>query len=67
MDLSFKKIGEVDITVKIIFITASERYYDKLKKQYYPELGNIVSIQKPIRNEELVKVVNMAITTKDEN
>ena len=60
-----KKIREVDKTVQIIFITASEHYYDKIKKQSYPELSNIVSIQKPIRNEELVKMVDTVLSTKD--
>ena len=60
-----KKIREVDKTVQIIFITASEHYYDKIKKQSYPELSNIVSIQKPIGNEGLVKAVNTVLATKD--
>jgi DNA-binding response OmpR family regulator len=52
-----KKIREVDKSNQIIFITASGHYYDKIKKQSYPELSNIVSVEKPIGNEELVKVV----------
>src|SRR5919198_5369708 len=60
-----KKIRELDINIKIIFITASEHYYDKLKKQSYPELSGIVYIQKPIGNEDPVKVVNTVLATKD--
>src|SRR5919198_3081887 len=59
-----KKIIEQDKTVKIIFITASEEHYNKIKNQNYPELESIVSIQKPIRNEDLVKVVNTVMATK---
>src|ERR687887_2560089 len=33
-----KKIREVDNTVRIIFITASEGYYEQLRTQSYPEL-----------------------------
>ena len=62
-----KKIIELDNTIQIIFITASEEYYNKLKKQSYPELSNIVSIQKPIGNEDLVKVVNRVLATKGPN
>jgi hypothetical protein len=34
---------------------ASEEHYNKIKKQNYPELENVIPIQKPIGNEELVK------------
>jgi two-component system catabolic regulation response regulator CreB/two-component system response regulator ChvI len=59
-----KKIREIDTKIQIIFITASEEHYNKIKKQNYPELESIVSIQKPIGNEELVRVVNMAIAAR---
>jgi DNA-binding response OmpR family regulator len=52
-----KKIREVDKTAKIIFITAGEGYYEQLRTQTYPELTNIKYIQKPIANEELVRLV----------
>jgi two-component SAPR family response regulator len=57
----FKKIREVDKAVHIIFITASEEYYEKFRSQHFPELCQINYIQKPIGNEELVQVVNMII------
>jgi len=55
-----KKIGEVDKTVKVIFITASEDYYKNIKDQFYPELTSSTTtfIQKPIENQELIKIVN---------
>jgi DNA-binding response OmpR family regulator len=56
-----KRIREVDRTVHIIFITASEAYYEKFRGQHFPELGKINYIQKPIGNEELVQIVNMII------
>ncbi|MFL6402157.1 MAG: PleD family two-component system response regulator [Nitrososphaeraceae archaeon] len=56
-----KKIIELDKTVHIIFITASEEYYEKFRSQHFPELGKINYIQKPIGNEELVQIVNMII------
>jgi CheY-like chemotaxis protein len=56
-----KKIREVDRTVHIIFITASEAYYEMFRGQHFPELGKINYIQKPIGNEELVQIVNMII------
>ncbi|MFL6405111.1 MAG: response regulator [Nitrososphaeraceae archaeon] len=56
-----KKIIELDKTVHIIFITASEEYYEKFRSQHFPELGKINYIQKPIGNEELIRIVNMII------
>ena len=58
-----KKIIEVDKTVHIVFITASEVYYEKFRNEHYPELGKIKYIQKPIGNEELIEIVDMIITT----
>ena len=57
-----KKIREVDKAVHIIFITASEAYYEKFRNEYFPELTKINYIQKPIRNDELVQIVNMIIS-----
>jgi DNA-binding response OmpR family regulator len=54
-----KKIMEIDKAVHIIFITAAEAYYEKFRGQYFPELAKINYIQKPIGNEELVRIVDM--------
>ncbi|MFL6365704.1 MAG: response regulator [Nitrososphaeraceae archaeon] len=62
-----KKIREADKTVQIAFITASEVYYEKAREKYYPELANINYIQKPIGNEELVRIVNIMIAASDAN
>ncbi|MFL6400205.1 MAG: response regulator [Nitrososphaeraceae archaeon] len=62
-----KKIIEIDNTVQIAFITASEIYYEKAREKYYPELDNINYIQKPIGNEELVCIVNIMIAASDAN
>jgi CheY-like chemotaxis protein len=61
-----KKIREVDKIVQVIFITASEVYYEQLRRQSYPELtddANINYVQKPISNHELTRLVNMLIAT----
>ena len=64
-----KKIIELDRTVHIVFVTASEAYYENFRSQHFPELGKINYIQKPIGNDELVQIVGMivanSITTKD--
>jgi hypothetical protein len=68
--LVLKKIRELDKNIQIIFVTASEVYYENFRKQYYPEIGNDINInclQKPIGNKELIQLVNMTIATKDAN
>jgi len=56
-----KKIIELDRTVHIVFITASEEYYGKFRSQHFPELGRINYIQKPVSNDELVQIVDMIV------
>ena len=57
-----KKIIELDRTVHIVFITASEEYYEKFRSQHFPELGKINYIQKPIGNDELLQIVNTIVS-----
>jgi DNA-binding response OmpR family regulator len=55
-----KKVRERDKNVLyILFIKASEEYYEKFRSQHFPELGKVNYIQKPIGNEELAQIVNM--------
>jgi CheY-like chemotaxis protein len=56
-----KKIIELDKTIHIIFITASEAYYEQLRNQHYPELRKINYIQKPVGNRELIRVLVVAV------
>lgn len=56
-----KKIRQLDRIVHIIFITASEAYYEKFRGQHFPELGKINYIQKPVGNDELVRLVDVII------
>ena len=56
-----KKIIELDKSVHVVFITASEEYYEKFRSQHFPELGKINYIQKPIGNQELVQIVNTIV------
>src|SRR5215204_7020839 len=66
----YTKIKEKDPKVKICFLTASEMYYEKFRKAR-SEFGRIIGedcfIQKPIKNEDLVKkltaIMNSDITT----
>jgi CheY-like chemotaxis protein len=66
----FTKIREKDPRVKICFLTASEMYYEKFRKTQ-SKFGKIIEeecfIQKPIKNEELIRklnsIMNIDITT----
>ena len=63
----YKKIRESDKNVKVIFITASEFYYEQLRRQDYPGTSddlNIKYLQKPIDNDDLLKIVNRTMATK---
>jgi CheY-like chemotaxis protein len=50
-------IKRLDDKVKICFITASEMYYEEIRKEAYPELDTNCFIKKPISNEELIRQV----------
>ena len=56
-----KKIREVDKTVHIVFITATEQYYEKFRGQHFPELAKINYLQKPIGNEQLIQIVHTTL------
>ena len=66
----YTKIREQDPKVKICFLTASEIYYEEFRKTW-SEIGRIIGedsfIQKPIKNEDLMKkltdIMNSDITT----
>jgi YesN/AraC family two-component response regulator len=61
----YVKIREKDPKVKVCFLTASEFYYEKFRKEYSSELVKILDkeffIQKPIKNEDLIKYVTTII------
>ena len=64
------KIREKDPKVKICFLTASEMYYEKYRKArsgFGKIIGEDCFIQKPIKNEDLIKkltaLMNSDITT----
>lgn len=64
-----EKIREVDRKVQIIFITAADSYYESFRKQYYPKISNDINInclRKPIRNDELISIVNRTMARKEE-
>ena len=57
----YDKIRELDKKVKISFVTASEMYYEEIRKQVFPELDTNCFIRKPIANEDLIQRVRKVL------
>jgi two-component SAPR family response regulator len=57
----YREIRKTDKNVRLCFVTASEKYYEPFRKEIYDILGENCFIQKPIANEDLLKVVNTMI------
>ena len=54
----YDKIRELDKKVKISFVTASEMFYEEIRKEAFPELDTTICfIRKPIANPDLVQQV----------
>jgi CheY-like chemotaxis protein len=61
----YDEIKKRDDRAKVCFLTASEMYYKKSRKEKYCLLDKDLFIQKPIANEELVKEINKMISRLD--
>ena len=57
----YKELKKKDNRVKICFLTASEMYYEKFRKQEYESMDKNLFIRKPISNEDLVEKLNEII------
>jgi CheY-like chemotaxis protein len=55
----YQKMMEIDSNVKICFLTASELFYEEYRRlDVYPRVNKERFIQKPIRTEELIHLLN---------
>jgi DNA-binding response OmpR family regulator len=61
----YTKIKKIDDKVRVCFMTALSELqeYESFRKEVFPEEGKRYFIQKPVRNEEVVRMVNTI--TKD--
>jgi len=57
------EIKKIDNKTKICFLTASEMYYMKSRREKYCSLEKDLFIQKPIANEELVQEINKILNS----
>jgi len=60
----YREVRKLDKKVKLCFITASEKYYEPYRKEINDILGENCFIQKPITNEDLLRLVNTIIKDK---
>ena len=57
----YQEIKKVDNNVKVCFLTASEMYYERFRKEEFCGLDRDLFIRKPIENEDLVKQINKIV------
>src|SRR5919205_2081697 len=57
----YTKIKKIDDKVRVCFMTALTELqeYEPFRKEVFPEEGKRYFIQKPVRNEEVVRMANM--------
>ena len=56
----YTKIKKIDNKVRVCFLTALTELqeYESFRREVFPEEGKRYFIQKPVRNEEVVRMVN---------
>ena len=55
----YQEMKKMDSRVKVCFLTASEMYYERFRKEEeFAALDKDLFLRKPIRNEELIKEIN---------
>jgi CheY-like chemotaxis protein len=55
----YKKIRDTDKRVKIIFLTASEFYYEQFRREHgFDVFKQEFFLRKPIETEDLVQAIN---------
>jgi DNA-binding response OmpR family regulator len=58
----YHKIRKLDNKVKICFLTASDMYFEEIRKDTFPELDTNHFIRKPISNEDFIQRVEDILT-----
>jgi DNA-binding response OmpR family regulator len=55
----YQEMKKMDDRVKVCFLTASEMYYERFRKEEeFAALDKNLFLRKPIQNEELIKEIN---------
>jgi DNA-binding response OmpR family regulator len=58
----YQEIKEIDPTVRVCFLTASELYYEEYRDKKYSTLDKELFIRKPVENEELINKIRQLIS-----
>ena len=55
----YQEMKKIDDRVKVCFLTASEMYYERFRKEEeFTQMDKDLFLRKPIQNEELIKEIN---------
>ena len=59
----YQKMKKIDSKVKVCFLTASELYHERSRKEEgFCAIDKVLFVQKPIGNEDLIKKINTIIS-----
>jgi DNA-binding response OmpR family regulator len=62
----YQEMRKIDDKVKVCFLTASEMFYEKFRKEEpYSKFDKELFIAKPIENEELLDLLNKVINNSN--
>jgi DNA-binding NtrC family response regulator len=60
----YEEMRKVDNTFKVCFLTASEMFYEEYRRAYYSTMHeHYPIIQKPVKNEELIRQIDKIIAS----
>jgi DNA-binding response OmpR family regulator len=60
----YQEMKKIDDSVKVCFLTASEMYYERFRKEEeFAQMDKDLFLRKPIQNEELIKEINRIIAS----
>jgi DNA-binding response OmpR family regulator len=59
----YQEMKKIDNKIKVCFLTASEMYYEQFRKEQFSGIDKDLFIRKPIENEDLIKKINIIISS----
>jgi DNA-binding response OmpR family regulator len=61
----YQEMKKIDSSVKVCFLTASEMYYEKFRKEEgFDRLNKDLFLRKPIENDELIKEITRILDSE---
>ena len=59
----YEQLKKIDPDVKVCFLTASEMYYENIRRAKYYALNKDLFLQKPISTDDLIREINNRINS----